>query len=661
MAGCRPASTSAWTIYGGGLGFVDEIYPDLPCVGFCDDTLVQFLGQPIPVASEAAVANIDFTLVAGASASGTVTDAGTGAPLQGVNVQAVTLRGGALQGAGSALTGADGSFLIKGLPAGPYVAFTQNGIGYIDEVLGGLPCLGECNALAFVGTPFTVAGTATTSGLGFALARGGRIAGTVTDATSGQPVDDASIVIYDPSGRAVGFAQSVVNGTYLTGTGLLPGTYYVAVAAEPPYGERAFGGQCIGPCDGAQTVAVGTPVTVAGSATTGGTNVVLPRGGVITGTLTEQGTGIVLPFENLHVVDAQGRLASSARSESHGDYFLERAVPAGSYFVFTDTDRHADEIFDNVPCAGECSASRAPGGTAIPVSVGTATAGRNIALAAGSGPPGPPRRPRISSTPTGLAIEWSPPTTGGDPLSYAIDVGLAPGATALTIPAPTNAFVVASAPPGRFYVRIRALNAAGSGPASPEAVLGLGGGAMLPDAPRFAEAWMLGARLFMQWERNQYGGEATHYLLEAGTATGLRNIATIPVNVPAFTIDGVPPGTYFLRVRAVSPAGVSEPSNEVMVVAGGAPSPPGAPFAVGAVVSGSNGSLTWSKPAGAVTGYVLEAGSATGLANVAVVPLGPQTSVGFTGIPPGRYFVRIRAANALGVGLASEEVTIVVQ
>ena len=131
--------------------------------------------------------------------------------------------------------------------------------------------------------------------------------------------------------------------------------------------------------------------------------------------------------------------------------------------------------------------------------------------------------------------------------------------------------------------------------------------------------------------------------------------------MPAFTIDGVPPGTYFLRVRAVSAAGVSEPSNEVMVVAGGAPSPPGVPFAVGAVVSGANGSITWSKPAGPVDGYVLEAGTAAGLSNAAVVQLGPQTSVGFAGIPAGRYYVRVRARNGVGTGLASEEVTVVVQ
>jgi predicted phage tail protein len=163
----------------------------------------------------------------------------------------------------------------------------------------------------------------------------------------------------------------------------------------------------------------------------------------------------------------------------------------------------------------------------------------------------------------------------------------------------------------------------------------------------------------MHWERNQYGGDVTQYLVEAGTAPGLANIATIPVGVPAFTFDGVPPGTFFLRVRAVNAAGVSGPSNEVMVVVG--TGPPGRPYGLGAVVTGASVAITWSQPAEPTTGYALEAGSAPGLSNVAVATLGPQTSVAFAGVPPGRYYVRVRALNGLGAGLTSEEVSVVVQ
>src|SRR5688572_2701841 len=44
---------------------------------------------------------------------------------------------------------------------------------------------------------------------------------------------------------------------------------------------------------------------------------------------------------------------------------------------------------------------------------------------------------------------------------------------------------------------------------------------------------------------------ATAYLLEAGTTSGGSQIATVPVVTRPVVVNPVPPGTYFLRVRAV--------------------------------------------------------------------------------------------------------------
>jgi hypothetical protein len=113
-------------------------------------------------------------------------------------------------------------------------------------------------------------------------------------------------------------------------------------------------------------------------------------------------------------------------------------------------------------------------------------------------------------------------------------------------------------------------------------------------------------------------------------------------------------------VRARNAAGTSAPSNEVMIVMGGVPSPPRAPSSPGAAVAGSTVTLSWLAPSGPVTGYIIEGGSATGLSNLAVLPIEPVTTKSFPGIPPGTYYVRIRAVNALGRSVASDEVVIVV-
>jgi hypothetical protein len=61
-----------------------------------------------------------------------------------------------------------------------------------------------------------------------------------------------------------------------------------------------------------------------------------------------------------------------------------------------------------------------------------------------------------------------------------------------------------------------------------------------------------------------------------------------------------------------------------------------------------------------VTGYRIEAGSATGLSNIAVQPVGNVLTQSFGGVPPGTYYVRIRAVNAQGVSIVSNERTVIV-
>ena len=75
-------------------------------------------------------------------------------------------------------------------------------------------------------------------------------------------------------------------------------------------------------------------------------------------------------------------------------------------------------------------------------------------------------------------------------------------------------------------------------------------------------------------------------------------------------------------------------------------------------MNGNAVALTWS-PAADAKGYVLEAGSTPGLANI--VPgfaMGPSPGLFVPGVPPGRYYVRLRARYATGISEPSVDIVV---
>src|SRR5262249_56712905 len=79
--------------------------------------------------------------------------------------------------------------------------------------------------------------------------------------------------------------------------------------------------------------------------------------------------------------------------------------------------------------------------------------------------------------------------------------------------------------------------------------------------------------------------------------------------------------------------------------------------------SGSSVFLNWARPApgGAPSAYSIEAGSAPGLANLAIFSTGSTaTSFGTSGVGAGTYYVRVKATNAAGTSAASNEAPLVV-
>ena len=153
----------------------------------------------------------------------------------------------------------------------------------------------------------------------------------------------------------------------------------------------------------------------------------------------------------------------------------------------------------------------------------------------------------------------------------------------------------------------------------------------------------------------------TGYQLDVGSAPGTTTSTFLLGNVVAFGA-GAPDGVYFARVRAVTAAGPSAPSNEVQIVTGQA-GPPLAPLAFAAVAVGTSVGVQWTEnPLGPViAGYQLEGGSAPGLANLGTVAFGATTRSFAANVPSGTYYLRVRAGNAAGLGPPSNEVVVVAQ
>ena len=88
---------------------------------------------------------------------------------------------------------------------------------------------------------------------------------------------------------------------------------------------------------------------------------------------------------------------------------------------------------------------------------------------------------------------------------------------------------------------------------------------------------------------------------------------------------------------------------------------PLAPAALTAIVTGTSVSLSWQSagPPAAINRYVLEVGSAPGLSDIfSGLDVGLQTSFGTSNVPPGTYYVRVRAGNYSGLGAPSNEVVV---
>ncbi len=229
--------------------YVDQLYDGIACPGGppngCDPTT----GTPVTV-DLGTVTGIDFDLERTSTITGRVTDAQTGLPLYGINVEAWSSDGIYRRTGGSDVSG---YYQITGLEPGTFFVATDEystySLTYIDSLYDGIPCpTGPpqgCDPTK--GTPVTVVPGVSTRFIDLALERRtSGVAGIVTDELSGDPVSGAQIDLWDADtgGYVIGAITNAA-GTFVVNVD--EGSYVVATDNRDGWINQIWDGlQCVG-------------------------------------------------------------------------------------------------------------------------------------------------------------------------------------------------------------------------------------------------------------------------------------------------------------------------------------------------------------------------------------------------------------------------------
>jgi hypothetical protein len=172
----------------------------------------------------------------------------------------------------------------------------------------------------------------------------------------------------------------------------------------------------------------------------------------------------------------------------------------------------------------------------------------------------------VNWTGTTATLSWTPPSADGvdeAATSYVIEAGTSPGSSNVgTLNVGNTTSFRADVASGTYYVRVRALNDVGESDPSDDVEVRAPGA---PHAPTELVSNGSSGEVNLSWSGPRGGPAPAGFVIEAGSAPGLTDLASLSVgNVTSFTTTA-PPGVYYVRVRAVNDRGTSGPTNEVVV------------------------------------------------------------------------------------------------
>ena len=317
--------------------------------------------SPVSVTAGTATPNINAALPAGGQVSGKVTDATTKAAVAGIQVCAYT---GEFFIARCATTNASGEYAVSGLTSGEYkvefsVPSETSTLNYLTQYYNGKANSSEASPVA------VTAGT-TTPNINAALAPGGQISGTVTNASTKATVAGIQVCAFSSSAGSCATTNS--SGEY-TVPRLGTGEYQVDfVSSSDNYLTQYYNGK--------SNFSEASPVSVTAGLTTPNINAALQPGGQISGTVTDASTKAALSGIEVCADTSEFVSVRCTTTNAGGEYTIP-GLNTGEYKVeFTPTSGNYLTQYYN----GKSSFAEA---SPVSVTAGVTTPSINAALATG--------------------------------------------------------------------------------------------------------------------------------------------------------------------------------------------------------------------------------------------------------------------------------------
>jgi subtilisin family serine protease len=193
----------------------------------------------------------------------------------------------------------------------------------------------------------------------------------------------------------------------------------------------------------------------------------------------------------------------------------------------------------------------------------------SFSIGGASSPPGTPGALTATVTGDSVTLSWSPPMWGGPPTHYRLEAGSSPGNyTLASINVGNVTSFTATPPAGIYYVRVLAVNAAGSSTyaSATEFAIGTTG---RPGRPGTPAATVSGNVVTVNWTPPATGSVPTHYLILAGSSSGSTNFGIFNVGAGTSVTAAPGGGIYFIRIVGVNGFGAGLPSTEISFTVGG--------------------------------------------------------------------------------------------